>query len=162
MPYSEAETKAYMNILVRTPRRMKTLASGLTDSKLKARPAKDAWSANEILAHLRCCADVWGKGIARMLDEDHPTWRHASPRGYLKKTNYLEIEFGDSLNAFASQRRALLKQLKDMPPNGWERSATLTGTTHTDQNVFRFVERMAMHEERHMDQFERTIATLPR
>lgn len=95
-----------------------------------------------------------------MLDEDHPTWRHVSPRGYLKQTNYLESAFGESLEAFSTQRAALLSRLKGLPASGWQRSATVTGTTHGEQTLRGLVERLAHHEERHLDQARRTIEAL--
>jgi hypothetical protein len=40
-----------------------------------AAPSEGAWSPNEILAHLRACADVWDGGIQAMIERDHPTLR---------------------------------------------------------------------------------------
>lgn len=156
----DASITALVKSLSSTPRRMRALSKGFTARELAQRPVKDAWSVNEILAHLRCCADVWGRGIERMLDEDHPTWRHVSPRSYVGRTNYLELGFEESLVAFSSQRAALVKCLKDLPANGWRRCATVTGTTQREQTVHGLVERMALHEERHVDQVRRTIAAL--
>jgi hypothetical protein len=61
--------------LTDAPRRLASLTRGLNDDRLDRRPADDAWSANEILAHLRACADVWGGSIAAMIERDHPTLR---------------------------------------------------------------------------------------
>jgi hypothetical protein len=79
---------------------------------------------------------------------------------HLKKTNYLQIGFEESLAAFASRRSALLKRLKKLPPSGWERGATVTGTTHGKQTVRSLAERMGVHEERHVDQLSRTVEAL--
>ncbi len=41
--------------------------------------SEEDWSAKDILAHLRTCADVWGKHIVIMMMQDHPTLRYISP-----------------------------------------------------------------------------------
>ena len=40
------------------PRQIAALTAHLTAAQLRAAPAPDAWSANDVLAHLRRCADV--------------------------------------------------------------------------------------------------------
>jgi hypothetical protein len=41
-------------------RRTAALTGGLAPAQLQAVPAPDQWSATEVLAHLRACADMWG------------------------------------------------------------------------------------------------------
>src|SRR5688572_31490791 len=46
--------------------------SGRSELQLQRKPEADAWSAQEIVAHLRACAEVWGRSIDRMLrSEEH-------------------------------------------------------------------------------------------
>ncbi len=88
--------------------------------------APGEWSANDVLAHLRGCADVWGGYILRMLDEDRPTFDAVSSRTWITQTNYPELDFGPSLRAFASQRAELFDVLEPSPLDGWARAATVT------------------------------------
>src|SRR5579884_3280234 len=83
-----------------TPGRLATLTDELSPAQLRTAPAPGEWSANDVLAHLRACADMWGGCITRMLVEDHPTLRAVNPRSWIKKTNYRELEFAPSLHAF--------------------------------------------------------------
>jgi len=50
-------------MLAATPRRIASLSREVEISELHFRPHPDSWSANDILAHLRACADVWGRAL---------------------------------------------------------------------------------------------------
>jgi hypothetical protein len=47
-----------LNNLRATPRRLESLSQGLDPAKLHVRSPEEPWSANDVLAHLRACADV--------------------------------------------------------------------------------------------------------
>ena len=111
------------------------------------------WSANEVLAHLRACADVWGAAIATILDEDHPTIRAVNPRTWIDSTDYVQQAFGASLRAFTKQRVELMARLRPLTPEDWLRSATITGAGRPLQwSVQSYADRMAVHERSHIKQ----------
>ena len=97
-----SEIRAVLTLLSETPKKIAQIAQGLSEQRLHRRPEVDAWSAQEIVAHLRACAEVWGRSIDRMLAEDHPTIRYVSPRGWIKKTDYLQQNFHETLRHFRS------------------------------------------------------------
>ena len=97
-------TEQVLTLLAETPPRLAALTAGLAPAQLHTRPNHDGWSANEVLAHLRACADVWGMCIMRIIEEDRPTWRAVSPRTWIKQTDYPELAFRPSLGAFTTQR----------------------------------------------------------
>lgn len=149
------EIKAVLKILATTPRRIAAASQGLGNARLHFKPDEETWSANELLAHLRACADVWGKSMLAMIAQDQPTLRYVSPRTWIRKTNYPELEFDASFQAFTHQRRELLKSLKALTLKDWSRSATFTGTTSgRHQTVFSYAQRMANHENEHCEQIE--------
>jgi hypothetical protein len=116
---------------------------------------------NDILAHLRSCADVWGKSIMTMIAEDNPTLRYVSPRTWIRKTDYPEQEFRISLQAFAKQRHQLLMSLKALAIEDWSRMATFTGITKgREQTIFSYARRMAEHETQHVDQIESILNSI--
>jgi hypothetical protein len=128
---------------------------------LKTAPEPDAWSANAVLAHLRSCADVWGSCIASMLAQDHPTIRAINPRSWIKRTNYLELEFRESLQAFASQRADLVSHLSRLPSDSWSRSATVTGAGKTlERSVHAYAQWLATHERPHLTQIEHVAGSV--
>ncbi len=158
MKVSPAETESVIRLLAATPRRITSLSREVEISKLHFRPHPDSWSANDILAHLRACADVWGKSIVDMITLDHPKLRYISPRSWIRKTDYLELEFQGSLKAFTDQRRELLRVLKGLAIKDWSCSATFTATTKgREQTVFSYACRIAEHENKHCDQIEAVL-----
>jgi hypothetical protein len=141
-----------------TPVRLAELSDGLPEARLHAAPEPDAWSARDVLAHLRACADVWGGAMARLLDEDRPTFRAVSPRTWISGTDYLAQPFRASLGAFSGQRAELLALLEPLSPAQWTRTATVTGAGRPlTPTVLSYAERMATHERSHVRQVARLL-----
>jgi DinB family protein len=152
-----------LTLLAETPRRLATLTSGLSPAQLRTAPADDEWSANEVLAHLRACADVWGGCIATIITEDGPTLRAVNPRTWIKKMEYPALEFRPSLGAFAAQRAGLLAILGPLPRGGWSRTATVTGAGRIlELTVLSYAQRLARHERLHVKQVGRIVAAMRR
>jgi hypothetical protein len=150
-------------LLAKTPPRLATLAADLSPAQLHNRHSADEWSANEVLAHLRACADAWGNCIVAMITEDTPTLRAINPRTWIKKTDYLDLAFRPSLRAFATQRAGLLAVLEPLPHDGWSRAATVTGAGKIlDRTVLSYAQRLARHERPHVKQIERIADMLRR
>ncbi|MEJ7763434.1 MAG: DinB family protein [Thermomicrobiales bacterium] len=147
-----------MTLLAETPPRIAALTAGLAPAQLHTAPDHDEWSANDVLAHLRACADVWGDCIAAMIAEDTPTLRAVNPTTWIKQTDYPELEFGPSLRSFATQRADLLALLEPLPPEGWARAATVTGAGKVlERTVLSYARWLATHERPHVKQVERIV-----
>ena len=116
MPRKSFTSEQILSMLAETPRRIAALTAGLAPDQLCTIPSDGEWSANEVLAHMRACADVWGSCIATMLAEEGPTLRAVNPRTWIKRTDYGEQEFQPSLRAYATQRSGLLAVLEPLPP----------------------------------------------
>ena len=158
MQLSSAEIDEILTLLGETPRRLTLMTRDLENAQLQGKPNKDAWSVNDILAHLRASADVWGKSIVAMISQDHPTMRYVSPRTWLRKRDYPTQEFHISFQAFARQRDDLLKLLTPLTLEDWSRGATFTGTTRgREQTVFSYARRIIDHETQHLDQIEEVL-----
>jgi hypothetical protein len=151
-----------LTILKETPPRLANLTSGLGPALLDTAPSPGEWSANEVLAHLRACEDVWGSYyMMTILAEDNPTIKARNPRTWIKKTDYLEQDFQSSLRAFTKQRERLLAVLEPLPPEGWERTNTLIGAGKPlRQTLLSHADGLARHERAHLKQIERTLNTL--
>ena len=151
-----------LSLLAAAPTRLAALTKGLTPAQLRARPRPDEWSANDILAHLRACADVRGGALLTILAEDRPTLRAVNPRSYIKQTNYLDLEFRPSLRAFTRQRARLMAALQPLSRQDWSRSANITGAGKPLVWTARFyAEWLAIHERPHLKQIEQLMQTLP-
>ena len=93
-----------------------------------------------------------------MLAEDYPTIRYVSPRTWIKRTDYLEVNFHDSLEAFSRQRARLIATLGELAVVGWSRRAAFTATSQgREASVLSYAMRIADHEVRHLDQLRRTV-----
>ena len=144
-----------------TPLRLRELTSGVAPEVLRTQPGPDDWSANDVLAHLRACADKWGECATRIVEEDHPKLRGTEPRIWITKTNYPDLEFAPSLRAFVRQRKALLAVLDPLPPDAWQRTGTLVGAGKpVDLTARSYAERLARHERPHIKQIAKVVAAL--
>jgi hypothetical protein len=152
-----------LTLLAETPRRIVALTAGLAPADLRTAPDPAEWSANDVLAHLRACADVWGGCIVAMIAQDTPALRAVNPRTWIKQTDYPELAFQPSLRAFAAQRADLLALLVPLPPAGWSRAATVTGAGRPLERTVQFYAQwLARHERPHVKQVERIVDTLRR
>jgi uncharacterized damage-inducible protein DinB len=139
----------YLRIISETPQQIARAVKGLDEARLQFKPDGNFWSANDILAHLRSCADLWTHSIYAMLAENEPVFSDIDERKWAKVTRYAELSFADSLHAFSLQRQQLLRVLKALSFESWERSAIIFERKHT---VFTQTRRMAKHEAEHCEQ----------
>ena len=154
-------TEQILAILRDTPERLDGWCGGLTEAKLHAAPEPGEWSVTEIAAHLRSCADVWGQAIETIAVTDHPTIRAVSPTTWIKSTDYRELAFASSLQAFRKQRDQLLGLLGQLPDRGWSRTATvLGGGRPLEITLQSYANRLALHERTHWRQVAKTVRAL--
>src|SRR5512134_2700605 len=75
VPSRSLTIEQVLTALADAPPRIDESIVGLTETQLHAAPGPGEWSANEVLAHRRSCADVWGDCIVKILNQDTPTIR---------------------------------------------------------------------------------------
>lgn len=143
-------------LLAEGPERVAAATAGVEAASLRTAPAEGAWSATEILAHMRACADVWGSCIATILSADRPTIRAVNPRRWINSTDYPNLDFRPSFQAYSTQRMDLLATLQASAPDAWLRSAVVTGAgAALERDAHSFAHRLATHEQSHVRQIER-------
>jgi hypothetical protein len=158
MPNTSLTTEQVLTLLAKTPQRIAALTASLTLTQLHTKPSLDEWSANDVLAHLRACADVWGNCMMGIIAEDKPTLRAVNPLTWIKKTDFLELEFRPSLHSFTTQRADLMAVLEPLPLEGWARSATVTGAGKVlERTVLFYGQWLAGHERQHVKQVEHIV-----
>jgi len=148
------EIQKYLSWLEDTPRRIALAVNGVDQLRLGSRADKTSWSPNDILTHLRSCADLWTHSMYAMLAENEPEFSDINERKWAKVTRYDELPFHESFRTFTLQRENLLRVLKGLPFESWERSAIIFGRKHT---VFTQTRRMAKHENEHCQQIEEIL-----
>ena len=148
------EIEKYLGLLSNTSRRIMKATQGFDDLRLQYKIDKKAWSVNDILAHLRSCADVWGGSIEAMLAQVTPTLPYRHPRQWITKTDYPDLMFQESFQAFLMQRKSLLNVLNNLPFEDWSRAVMIKHREHT---VYSETRRMALHEDIHCQQIEEKL-----
>jgi len=150
-----------LTILAATPKRFAELTAGLSETQLHKGPTPGEWSANDVLAHVRACADVRGGAVLKIVVEDRPTFRAMDPRDYMLRTDYPRLDFRPSLRSFTRQRARLLTTLKALPSEGWSRAATVTGAgAPLQRTVLFYASWVARHERPHVRQMARIVEAL--
>lgn len=163
MPEKPLPPQEVLALLAATPARLAAAAEGVEAGLLRTSPAPDEWSANDVLAHLRSCADVWGECMRRILAEDEPRLRAVNPRTWIERTDYPQLAFRPSVEAFAAQRAELLALLEPLPPEAWARRATVIGAGRPLQRtVHGYAQWLATHERPHVKQVERAVRAVAR
>ena len=84
MPKRSLTIEQVLTLLAETPRRIAALTAGLAPAQLHTAPNHGEWSANDVLAHLRSCADVWGNCIEVIIAQDTPTIRAVNPTTWIQ------------------------------------------------------------------------------
>lgn len=141
------------------PETIAALTARLPRDVLHRPESQGEWSVNDVLAHLRSCADMWGRYIAMIVAEDRPTIRAMNPTTWIKSTNYPELEFAPSFRAFAKQRAELLAFLRPLPETAWSRTATVTGAGRPrERTVLEYGRWLANHEQSHVKHIARIVS----
>lgn len=147
-----------LTLLAATPSRLADLTQDVEQVQLLSPPGPGEWSARDVLAHLRACADMWGKYIAVILSEDRPTFKAMNPTTWIKQTDYRQQEFQPSLQAFTIQRAALLAVLEPLAPAAWSRMATvMTAGKPRERSVYTYAQWLTNHEQSHIKQINRIV-----
>lgn len=140
------------------PRRIADAISGVPAGRLRRERILGEWSAVDILAHLRACADARGDVIPVILAGRNEPLRAIDPRKLIESTGYRELEFAASFRAFARQRARLVKLLRSLPRGAWSRSATFTGFgTPRERSVLFYAVWLVRHERAHVAHIERAF-----
>jgi hypothetical protein len=170
-----------LSMLAAAPPRLAALSEGLLPAQLLTPPepgesppgiplaAPLAQPATQSLLYwargavVRACADMWGQCIAVILSQDRPTIKAVNPTTWIEQTNYRELEFRPSLQAYTTQRAELLAVLKPLARDAWSRTATVTGAGKPLQrSVYTYAQWLANHERTHLKQIERTVTAIRR
>ncbi len=148
-----------MAILPQTAGRLAALTHGLGEKQLRTPPELDAWSVNDVLAHLRACSDVLGGNMLRIVAESHPAWKGMNPRTWQKKSGYHEWKFAPAFAAFTRQRAELLAILQPLAHEAWERTAIVSVPPNKtyEYSVRYYGDWLARHERAHLKKLSRII-----
>jgi len=161
--------------LGRTPDELAAVTRGRDDAALSRQPDDKAWSAKEVVCHLRDIEEQFILRFRTMLAMDDPKfltlgdmpsnlteWGMGDgegppldPERWVEERQYLRNDTALALAAFRRRRGETLAFLRRLAPGEWQRGsihATLGRMTFSD-----WVALMAAHDDKHIDQLKRAL-----
>ena len=165
--------------LERTPNELAAAIRGLEDAALSRQPDRQAWSAKEVVCHLRDIEEQFILRFRTMLAMDNPKfltlgdmpsnpaeWGMGDgegppldPERWVEERQYLRNDAGLALVAFRRRRGETLAFLRRLTPEQWQRGsihATLGRMTFGDWAAL-----MAAHDDKHIHQLKRALEGRP-
>ncbi len=116
------------------------------------------WSVSDQLAHLRSCQEVLGGNMLRIVREGHPSWKGMAPTAR-QKEYFGAGRFRENFAAFQKLRAELLQALEPLPPDSWDRTATVSAPPGKvyENSVLYYGDWMARHERSHLRHIARIL-----
>jgi hypothetical protein len=172
----EQSTSDHLERLARTPDELREAVRGLDEPALAHRATPAAWSAKDVICHLRDIEDLVVMRFHTMLvTEDPPVlvvgatpadpaaWGFDDALPYPMDADrwrddrqYERNDAGDALEAFARNRARVLTLLARLTPDQWER-----GALHPDGRRWtfrRWTAGMSWHDTAHLAQLTGALA----
>ena len=146
--------------LERTPAELAHTMRGRTTGVLGRRPAPDAWSATEIVCHLRDTEEHRAGWIALVLAQaDPPLLDAGGGERWARDRQYARHHPGAAWDAFCRRRDETLVVLRGVAPDDWTRAGQHAGLGRV--TIDRLVALMASHDDDHLDQLRRAVGGKP-
>ena len=150
-------TATTLAMLTAAPARIAELMA-VPDDRRRIRPRADAWSAHEIFAHVRACADVWGGHITAILGEHPARIPAGDPRAWAVEQGYFDAPFDASFVTYTADRERLLALLRELTNEGWASAALMVGSASlVERCVHWHADHIARHEEQHIVEIRRAL-----
>jgi uncharacterized damage-inducible protein DinB len=145
--------------MARTAADLHVLLTGVSLSVLGQRPAVSAWSATEILCHLRDVEEAYLDRMRLILLNAQPVLVQFDPVRWNGERQYQRQDAGEALAAFAARRAETLAFTGGLTIEEWERSGR--HPSRGALSVRKIVHSIAKHDTEHVDQVKRALAGLP-
>jgi hypothetical protein len=142
--------------LERAPVALARLLRGRSDARLSKRPAPDAWSAKEVVCHLRDAEERLAAWIELVLVMDHPVLvEPSSADRWAEDRQYARQHAGQVWEAFSARRDDTLALVRGLRVRDWERDAV--HAHHGRMTVDDLVSLATWHDDIHLDQIRRAL-----
>jgi hypothetical protein len=158
--WSEVPAAERLARLERTPSDLARLMRGQSDATLSRRPAPDAWSAKEVVCHLRDAEEHLSGWMALILAMDEPVLIEAgTAAAWAEDRQYARQHAGAAWDAFGRRRDETLALLGSLSPAQWQRSGRHRRWGRMTIDVL--LSLMAWHDDNHLDQLRRALQGEP-
>jgi hypothetical protein len=122
---------------------------------LKRRPSPAKWSAYEHAVHLSQSDAPFVARLDLILSTPHPYIKTIDNSPEDEAGAMLEIDLDKSLERYATERAALVKRLKELSPDEWQRTAEHEAFDH--YSVFIMFRHLLNHEMLHAYRIEELL-----
>jgi DinB family protein len=154
--WSEVPVAERLERLERTPTDLARLVRGQTDATLSRRPAPAAWSAKEVVCHLRDAeAHLCGFIRTVLADDDPELVETATADQWAEERGYARDHAGTAWQAFSQRRDETLELLRGLDAAAWTRAGR--HARRGSLSVDGLVALMAWHDDNHLDQVARAL-----
>ena len=146
--------------LERTPADLARLMRGQSDAALSRRPADGAWSAKEVVCHLRDAEEHLSGWMQMILAMQEPTLVESGTAArWAEDRQYHRQHAGAAWDAFGRRRDETLAMLRELAPAQWERGGRHARRERMTVNDL--VSLIAWHDDNHLDQLARALRGEP-
>ena len=146
--------------LARTPDEIVAALGGRRMAMLGRRPAPEAWSATEIVCHLRDIEEVFADRVATIVANDEPGLPQVGPADrWARERQYERHDPALALAHFRRRRGESLETLIALSPADWQR-----GGEHPARgrlSIDMLVAHLAWHDDNHLQQLARALEGRP-
>ena len=143
----------------KAPKRLKKLLKGVSEKRLKARPAEGKWSVKEIVAHLADGEVMLGSRFRLVAAMDRPALLGYDQDAYVERLAIDKARTKDLLDDFAAVRKANVRLLERLP-----REALSRVGLHSERGEETLADMLVMyagHDRVHEEQIAGMLAGRP-
>jgi hypothetical protein len=140
----------------KAPKRLKKLLKGVSEKRLKARPAESKWSVKEIIAHLADGEVMLGSRFRLVAAMDRPPLLGYDQDAYVERLAIEKARTEDLLEDFAAVRKANVRLLERLPSEALSRVGL-----HSERGEESLADMLVMyagHDHVHEEQIARMLA----
>ncbi|MDQ2716935.1 MAG: DinB family protein [Chloroflexota bacterium] len=135
------------------PGRLTRAIAEKTPDQLHIAPVPGAWTAGEVLAHMRAVDAIMTTRIIMLLARDAPPLVAFDERRWAEVAGYANTDMHLSVSLLTLRRAEVVAALQQLPPEAWQRSGQ--HETRGTMSVRDIVQDMLVHEEEHCSQIEK-------
>jgi len=124
-----------------------SLVREVPSQNLKRRPSPNKWSAHEHACHISSADATYLSRLELMLSEPAPFIKSLAPSPEEEAGSLLNIDLDQALDQYVRERARLIKRLKELSAEDWQRSAEHEEYSH--YSVMIMFRELLMHEMHH-------------
>lgn len=140
-------TQTLIATLENAPDIIISLVREVPPQNLKRRPSPYKWSAHEHACHIFSADPIYLSRLDLMLSDPAPYIRSIVPSPEEEAGSLLNIDLDEALNQYVKVRARLVKRLKELSTEDWQRGAEHEEYSH--YSVMIMFRELLMHEMHH-------------